>query len=84
MSETTVELSNLAKSFKPGIYRHFKGSTYEALFVARNSEHSHKEYVVYRSIYNGGVWVRPLAMFLEIIDRDGYHGPRFSWLRESN
>ena len=25
----------------------------------------------------GGVWVRPFAMFFEDVDRDGYRGPRF-------
>jgi hypothetical protein len=33
---------------------------------------------VYRALYgDGGVWVRPLAMFFEDDDRDGYRGPRF-------
>ena len=34
--------------------------------------------MVYRALYdNGGLWVRPAAMWSEIVDRDGYHGPRF-------
>ena len=34
--------------------------------------------VVYRALYGEqGLWVRPLSMWNEIVDRDGYHGPRF-------
>ena len=28
-------------------------------------------------VFNGGLWVRPAAMWSEIVDRDGYRGPRF-------
>ena len=34
--------------------------------------------VVYRARYGeGGLWVRPAAMWNEIVDKPGYHGPRF-------
>lgn len=34
--------------------------------------------VVYRALYgDGGLWVRPAAMWAEQVERDGYHGPRF-------
>ena len=33
-----VELSDLAKSLKIGIYEHYKGSQYEVLGVAKHSE----------------------------------------------
>lgn len=84
MTDSIPELSDLAKSFKPGIYKHFKGPTYEAYFVARDSEHRHEEYVVYRSIDKNTIWIRPLTMFLETVDRDGYRGPRFTWVGEAN
>lgn len=63
---------------KPGRYRHFKGNEYELIGVARHSE-TLEELVVYRAMYGeGGLWVRPAAMWSEHIDRDDYHGPRFS------
>lgn len=71
---------NHSHSFRPGIYRHFKGGLYRALFVARHSESPDDEFVVYQSLENGGYWVRPLNMFLETVDRDGYKGPRFMWV----
>lgn len=40
--------------------------------IARHSE-TGEEYVVYRKLYgDGGLWVRPLAMFLEPVDREKY------------
>ena len=64
-------------TIKPGRYRHFKGNEYEVIGTARHSE-TLEELVVYRALYdNGGLWVRPAAMCSEIVDRDGYRGPRF-------
>lgn len=64
-------------TIKPGRYRHFKGNKYEVIGTARHSE-TLEELVVYRALYdNGGLWVRPAAMWSEIVDRNGYHGPRF-------
>ena len=60
------------ESIKPGRYRHFKGNEYEVIGVARHSE-TLEEMVVYRALYgDGGLWVRPLAMFLSKVDREKY------------
>ena len=64
---------------KLGRYRHFKGMEYEVIGVAKHSE-TLEELVVYRALYgDGGIWVRPAAMWTEPVDRDGYHGPRFAY-----
>ena len=35
----------------------------------------------YQALYGEqGYWVRPAAMWLETINRDGYTGPRFTWV----
>lgn len=61
-----------------GRYRHFKGKEYELLYVARHSE-TMEPMVVYRALYGeGGVWVRPAAMWTEWVECDGYCGPRFT------
>ncbi len=60
-----------------GRYRHFKGGLYELLYIARHSE-TDEPMAVYRSLSgDGGIWVRPAAMWGEQIERDGYSGPRF-------
>ncbi len=67
---------------KPGKYRHFKGNLYEVLGIAHHSE-TLEPMVVYRALYGEqGLWVRPEAMWMETVDRDGYHGPRFQYVEE--
>lgn len=64
----------------PGRYRHYKGKDYEVIGLARHSE-SLESMVVYRALYGaGGLWVRPLAMFLETVESDGRRMPRFAFL----
>ncbi len=76
-------LSDAARKFRPGIYRHYKGGVYHALHVARHSEDPSQEFVVYQSTTEPDrVWIRPLAMFLENVEAEEYQGPRFTWLRE--
>lgn len=70
---TQLQVGGLKKrTVRPGaVYRHFKGREYRALYVARHSE-TMEELVVYQQLYgDGGVWVRPLDMFLGTVERDG-------------
>ena len=66
----------------PGRYRHFKGNEYEVLGVARHSE-TREEMVVYRALYGEfGLWVRPAAMWNEIVERDGKTFRRFTYISQ--
>lgn len=68
---------------KPGVYRHFKGNLYRLITVARHSE-TLEEMVVYQALYGeGGFWVRPAAMWDEIVEKEDYTGPRFTWVGQS-
>jgi hypothetical protein len=65
---------------KPGRYRHFKGGEYNVQGVATHSE-TGESMVVYSPLYGeGGLWVRPLSMFLEMVERDGERYPRFTYI----
>jgi len=67
---------------KTGKYRHFKGNLYELVGIATHSE-TLEPMVVYRALYGAkGLWVRPASMWTEIVERDGYHGPRFQYIGE--
>ena len=67
---------------KSGKYRHFKGGEYEVLGLATHSE-TDEQLVVYRALYGErGLWVRPVAMFLETVERDGQIRPRFEYIGE--
>jgi hypothetical protein len=69
-------------TIEPGRYRHYKGRDYTVLGVARHSE-THEELVVYRQEYGDrGLWVRPAAMFREMVVVDGRETPRFLRLPE--
>lgn len=68
-------------SVPPGRYRHFKGNEYTVLGVARHSE-TLDEMVVYRQEYgDNDLWVRPLAMFQEMVTFERAEVPRFRLLR---
>jgi len=63
---------------KIGKYRHFKGKKYEVVGIATHSE-SGEKLVVYRDLWkNHELWVRPLNMFVELVDGK----PRFEYIGE--
>ena len=63
---------------RPGLYRHYKGKTYQVMGVARHSE-TLEELVVYKDDKN--LWVRPKQMFEEKVTVDGKKVPRFKYLK---
>lgn len=65
---------------EPGLYRHYKGQTYEVIGVARHSE-SLEQLVVYKATYQKegeNLWVRPYAMFTGTLTVEGQTVKRFS------
>ena len=65
-----------------GKYEHYKGKPYRVLAVAKHSE-TLEEMVVYQQLYGEeGVWVRPLGMFLEMVEVEGKTVPRFRYIGE--
>jgi hypothetical protein len=61
-----------------GRYRHYKGNDYEVVALARHSE-TLEVVVVYKALYGeGGLWVRPYAMFIEDVLVDGRPVRRFA------
>lgn len=64
-----------------GIYQHYKGNKYQVLHLATHSE-TEEHLVVYRALYGDyGVWVRPLTMFTETVEKDGETKPRFQLVK---
>lgn len=63
-----------------GRYRHYKGNEYTVLAVGRHSEDLSPQ-VIYRAEYGAHeIWVRPLSMFLESVEKDGKVRRRFACL----
>ena len=66
-----------------GIYRHYKGNNYKLLAVATHSETLEKM-AVYQALYGErGIWVRPLAMCMETIEKDGQSLKRFELIENA-
>ncbi len=84
MQSEIKPLSSKAQGLKLGVYRHFKGDLYRVLGVGRLSEDPDQEFVVYQSVKLGTIWLRPLDMFCEDVDRDGYKGPRFKFIESES
>ncbi|MCR5789544.1 MAG: DUF1653 domain-containing protein [Lachnospiraceae bacterium] len=54
------------------VYRHFKGTYYQVIAVARHTEYD-EELVIYRPLFEQGqVWARPLRSFMSEVDKDAY------------
>ena len=62
----------------PGIYRHYKGNLYEVIDTVRHSE-TLQPMTLYRALYGErGLWVRPAAMFHEMVHVHGKEQLRFT------
>lgn len=62
----------------PGRYRHYKGGLYEVVGTVRHSE-TLEPLTLYRALYGeGGLWVRPAAMFNGDVVHNGHSTPRFA------
>ncbi len=60
------------KLMKNRVYKHFKGDYYLVLDIVINSE-TMEEMVLYQALYGDGKkYVRPLKMFLSMVDHNKY------------
>lgn len=75
----------MESNIKPGqIYKHYKGDTYKIITLAKHSE-TREWLVVYERQtdiihQDWRIWARPLKMFIENVEVDGYKGPRFEYI----
>lgn len=75
-------LQSETPKLKRGIYRHFKGGFYMVEGVYEHTE-TGELLVAYKALYGDfGSFVRPLSMFTEHVEREGYAGSRFTLFRE--
>lgn len=54
---------------KGSIYKHYKGNIYKIIEFAKHSE-TMEDMIVYQSLENGDIWVRPKYMWNEIINNN--------------
>ena len=48
-------------------YKHFKGNLYKVIGFAKHSE-TLEDMVIYQPLKTGDIWVRPKAMWNEVVD----------------
>ena len=76
------DLPHLPAEPRPGLYRHYKGNNYRVVGLALHSE-TREWLVVYEALYGeGGLFVRPAAMFNETVEVAGKRVPRFARVGE--
>lgn len=77
-SQDSLHLSPLTEHIViGGTYIHYKNLPYKVIALAHHSE-TLEELVVYQALYGeGGLWVRPLKMFLETVQVDDKAVKRF-------
>ncbi len=51
-------------------YKHYKGNIYKIIAVGKNSENL-EEMIVYQSVNNHQIWIRPASMWNETINNSG-------------
>lgn len=84
-NDSKVTTLLLRPMIQPGIYLHYKGKRYEVIGHALHSE-TLEPMVVYRPLYDtpdipeGTLWVRPAAMFEEMVSVGDGELPRFRFL----
>ncbi|RUO77854.1 DUF1653 domain-containing protein [Idiomarina seosinensis] len=67
---------------KPGIYQHYKGNRYRVIDTVTHSE-TEEVLVLYQPLYGDQkLWVRPYAMFNELVEVAGEELPRFRFISE--
>jgi len=80
---SNTEQTKYMNTIRLGRYRHFKGNDYEVIGTAKDTE-SLNEYVVYKALYGKQeLWIRPLTVFFETIERDGKQFQRFEYIEDS-
>lgn len=52
------------------IYKHYKGNLYKIIALGKHSENL-DEMVVYQSVKDGQIWIRPKTMWNETVDDNG-------------
>lgn len=66
---------------KNKIYQHYKGNFYEVLEIGLHSE-TLEEIVIYRSLKDGKIWVRPISMWDEEVIVNGEKVKRFTYIKD--
>lgn len=65
------------------VYHHFKGTDYKVLYIGTHTE-TNEKMVIYESLYDKKIWVRPYDMFNSLVDTNKYPGVKQKYRFELN
>jgi hypothetical protein len=97
MNRRTTATQAEVDAFKPGVYRHWKGPLYRALFLSQDSNNgpsgasSQEPEVIYVSLNEGtrqgqvnNRWLWQWCEIVPAVDdwKERTHVPRFEWIRD--
>ena len=51
-------------------YKHYKGNIYKIIAIGKHSE-TEEEMIVYQSTKTNDIWIRPVKMWNETVDKNG-------------
>lgn len=63
---------------RPGLYKHYKGGLYIVEGIARHTERTAEDLVIYTSLDTHRLWARPASMWNDRVDGK----PRFELIAE--
>lgn len=66
---TVILMGLIFSSNNAQIYQHYKGQQYELLYIGTHTE-TLERLVVYKSLSDNKIWIRPKNMFHEYIDKE--------------
>lgn len=77
-------MTDVKLRIQKGVYRHYKGTLYQVVDVVRHSE-TLDWLVLYHPLYGDQVqqstlWVRPFAMFVQMLELSDESIPRFAYV----
>ena len=80
---STASVNSSVRVVSPNeLYKHYKGSVYQVLHVAKHTE-TEEPLVVYKNVKETQVWARPYQMFVEDVEIEGVKQPRFTLVQNN-
>ena len=71
----------MREEIKGGKYQHYKGGFYEIIGIGTHSETGEK-LIIYKSLNDNQLWIRPKTIFLEDVVVNGEKTPRFKFISD--
>jgi len=62
---------SLPTEISAGLYRHFKGTVYRVIYIAKHTETLEDMVIYVNNEDDEKIWARPASMWYEVVEREG-------------